>query len=108
MGTFINLLIVVWALLNLILFFKIWGMCNDVRKIRANIENKTQLERDITFDEKMKNQKEPLCIGDKVIIIKSKKETVVTAISDGKYECSSNNGNFYDGCYSRDELCKWG
>ena len=34
METFTDITIIVGAILSLILFFKIWGMCNDVRALR--------------------------------------------------------------------------
>lgn len=30
---FIGIISVVWAILNIILFFKVWGMCNNVKRI---------------------------------------------------------------------------
>lgn len=40
METFILILAIVWSILCLILFFKIWGMTNDVRKILETITPK--------------------------------------------------------------------
>lgn len=34
MGTFIIILSVVWSVLSIILFFKVWGMTNDIKAIR--------------------------------------------------------------------------
>ena len=34
MQTLINIIIIVFGILQIILFFKIWGMTNDIRKIR--------------------------------------------------------------------------
>jgi hypothetical protein len=33
MVTFVILLSVVWAILSIILFFKIWGACDDIKRI---------------------------------------------------------------------------
>ena len=44
METFVIILEIVWAILCLVLFFKMWGMCNDVSKIRKHFN------QDVDFD----------------------------------------------------------
>ena len=48
METFYNILAIVWAILSIILFFKIWGMCDDVRALRNKFapKQKEQFESD--------------------------------------------------------------
>ncbi|SDN81231.1 M penetrans paralogue family 26 [Prevotella communis] len=44
--TFIGIVMIVWGILEIILFFKIWGMTNDVRKLTKKIcvpESKSQV-----------------------------------------------------------------
>ena len=42
METFIDIAIIVGAILSLILFFKIWGMCNDIRTLREKYAPKVK------------------------------------------------------------------
>ena len=42
METFILILSIVWSILCLVLFFKIWGMTNDVKKILETITPKQE------------------------------------------------------------------
>ena len=44
MEVLVIILSIVWTILCLILFFKIWGMCNDVRRIRKHFN------QDVDFD----------------------------------------------------------
>jgi hypothetical protein len=48
METFLTIIGLIAAVLNLILFFKVWGMTNDVKKIRKRFINKYE---DLSFDE---------------------------------------------------------
>lgn len=53
METFTDIVIIVGAILSLILFFKVWGMCNDVRALREKYapKPKEQFESDKDIDE---------------------------------------------------------
>lgn len=52
MGEFIILIYVVIAILGAILFFKVWGMCNDIRVIREHlIREETNTTADTHKDE---------------------------------------------------------
>ena len=35
-----GIIIIVWGILCFILFFKVWRMCNDVKRIREIMENR--------------------------------------------------------------------
>jgi hypothetical protein len=43
MNIFVVLLIIVFAVFQLILFFKIWGMTNDVKEIKNKIPNNDRI-----------------------------------------------------------------
>lgn len=45
METFIAIVVIVWSILCLVLFFKLWGMTNDVKKI---LETITPKQEDVT------------------------------------------------------------
>lgn len=42
--------VIIGAILSLILFFKIWGMCNDVRALREKLAPKQQSEEQFQSD----------------------------------------------------------
>ena len=39
MNAFVNFILIVFGILQIILFFKIWGMTNDTEKIRGVFED---------------------------------------------------------------------
>lgn len=49
MELFVYFLSIVWCVLCLILFFKIWGMCNDVSKIKRQIDRNDDYGAKIDF-----------------------------------------------------------
>lgn len=100
MDGFIGLLCFIWGILCLILFFKVWGMCNNVAKILQEISKpKDEPIKETTYSSK-------LSVGDVVYIKSKNKESVIVDIIDGQYECSSNNKNFYDGVFDKNDLIK--
>lgn len=94
---------IVSLILGVVLFFKVWGMTNNVSRILELLENNYR-----------KEEPRPVAvpcdkfeIGDKVVIIKTGKVTFVTEINGDMYECASNNGTFYDGIHKAEELHKF-
>lgn len=49
MEMFFYFLSFVWAVLCLVLFFKIWGMCNDVSKIKSQLDRNDDFFTKIDF-----------------------------------------------------------
>ena len=49
MEPFLYLLSIVWFVLCLILFFKVWGMCNDVSRIKSQIDRNDDFSTRIDF-----------------------------------------------------------
>jgi len=117
MNAIIILIGLVWGVLNLILFFKIWGMCNDVNRLMnhfcsqaspsastpAQEENKTVSTPsgvEVTkYDKRLDNVK----VGDKVRRLSDGKVLEVTAVGDKVLECK---GGMLDGIhtYPKDSL----
>lgn len=99
------LLYIVFGILSLILFFKVWGMCNNVKHLTeyliSYIES-TKKEQGTNKDNNSKSKS--LKVGDKVVILKTGKITQIIDIKDGQIECASNNGNFYDGIFKAEDL----
>lgn len=53
MESFIDIVMIIGTILSLILFFKVWGMCNDVRALREKYvpKPKEQFQNDKDIDE---------------------------------------------------------
>lgn len=49
MEVFFYFLSIVWSVLCLVLFFKIWGMCNDVSKIKSQLDRNDDFFTKIDF-----------------------------------------------------------
>lgn len=46
MEILLPIIALIWAILNIVLFFKLWGACNDIRRIadKYDPDGKTQRE----------------------------------------------------------------
>lgn len=53
----ILLISVIITLLNIVLFFKIWGMTNDTKRIKDILQEWLDIEHPMVEDEKPKKQK---------------------------------------------------
>lgn len=53
---FLSIVMLIFGILQIILFFKIWGMTNDISKIRSVIEKKIQQEK-VVKQNKIHNEK---------------------------------------------------
>lgn len=98
---FTTIVVLVFGVLQIILFFKLWGMTNNVSHIRWIMDeymNKIQKE-----EMKDKVSSTDIKIGNLVVRIKDEKQMRVVSIKDGKYECSILGGIQKD-VYSRDEI----
>lgn len=43
---FISVIAIVWAVLNIILFFKLWGACNNIKRIADKFDPEGKAERE--------------------------------------------------------------
>jgi hypothetical protein len=100
---FLLIVYVISCILGITLFFKVWGMTNNVSRMLEIMEQKNKEELK-TENESPKDFN--VSVGDKVFIKSKGKESEVIGIKGDKYECSSNNGNFYDGVFDRNDLIK--
>ena len=82
---------IIWSILSIILFFKVWGMCNNVRTLTKHF-----CEQDVQVNQKPQNQDDnpnAIKVGDKVIVIENGEEVVVKYIyPDGDVACNSSDG----------------
>ena len=92
MDVLISVIAIVFGILNLILFFKIWSMTNDVRELK-----------DCILSNFPKKEKEPFVkneLGDEVFSPQTKVVEIATGrqmvvknrLPNGKYKCSYNSG----------------
>lgn len=105
------LLMLVWCILCLILFFKVWGMTNDVRALKEHflsIETpKTSYKTNNSDGGNSDNQS--LQVGDHVTEKTTGNELVIHSITDdGKYVCKFPNENttIFAGTFSEEQLSK--
>lgn len=110
METFIALVIIIGAILQIILFFKIWGMTNDVSEIlgimrERNVPNtvkpvQQQFVQSSAPEVNPSNEANPsieeikYSVGEKVFYYG--KELIITGDNgDGTYSCSDSDGDPY-------------
>ena len=107
METLLGVIFIVFGLLQIILFFKIWGMTNDVREIKYKY-----LKRggdDITSLQNASDsidESSPIKDNDEVIEIGSSRRMFVYGkTNDGQYNCYAGyNGVGFIGKFSEVEL----
>ena len=101
---FISILAVIWSILSIILFFKVWGMTNDVRELKEHfIPTKTESDKNENIDSLESSFK----VGDHVTEKGTLRELVVCDItSDGKYVCRLSHKQSILGTFSEEELRK--
>lgn len=93
METFITIIIIVFAILQIILFFKLWRMTNDVRDVKKFLMD--NMKRDKVRTPTV-NHDGAIKIGSHIIEIKTNKQMNVISIENMegrvKYVCSDNRG----------------
>lgn len=98
MNILIGIIGLIFAILQIILFFKLWGMTNDVRSIRDKL-----MTTEADVKPVIKENDSPFEIGDWVIS-PTGKEVEIVEIEDGKYHCYTNRRLFYEGSFDASEL----
>lgn len=104
METLIYLILSFFGILQIILFFKIWGMTNDVKQIKEKYlsSNNQRVENTIT------NDSLKFDIDELVIDIKNNRQMRVKAFAEnGKYSCYINGGTIFVGDFSATEIKKF-
>ena len=100
METFIILIIFIFGILQLILFFKIWGMTNDIREIKEKYLSSTDPKKSIS-----PAQSTEFSIGELVVEIKTNKQMRIKEITqDGKYSCYTGGGASHEGDFTAAEI----
>lgn len=98
---FVSIVIIVFGVLQIILFFKLWGMTNNVAEL-------TQIAKGMISNKQVNKQTNKLIDSDikqedLVVELKTERQMRIASITnDGKYECKV-SGNIV-GTFSRNEI----
>ena len=106
--TFISIIFIVFGILQIILFFKMWGMTNNVSRITRLLESKelpnnTLNNAENKTDDILSDTYSDIAVGSVVIRQSDGRKMVFDSIDNGKYFCkgSTMEGSKY---YSRNEI----
>lgn len=77
----LNLMIVIWSILAIILFFKVWGMTNDISAIREILSGRVSMQPEESADAKPAAS-EPVILGPLVVDKTGKQYRVVRKEGD--------------------------
>ena len=88
------------AILEIILFWKLWAMTNNVAIIKKFLleQNKKQMKSDDLMSEQKFN------VGQVVVHLATEDQMKIKEIQNGKYACYCNSGTKLHGLYSNDEI----
>lgn len=111
---FVSIVVIVFGILQIILFFKIWGMTDNVGKIKDMLEsrsfNSPVADNEVQANDRV--QDDPLeeieipndiNVGDRITRLSDGKEMIVDSIKDGKYFCKASRLEGYK-YYKREEI----
>ena len=87
MGTFFGFIAALFAVLQIVLFFKIWGMTNDIREIKEKYLSSTDPKKSVSLSN---NQPTEFSIGELVVEI--------------KYSCYTGGGASHEGDFTAAEI----
>lgn len=89
MTTFLGIVSVVASVLQIILFFKIWGMTNDVKRLAEKFCPAEKQEQELYS---------------KVKRVSDGKTLIVVKIEDGKYTCMDGRTHKNEGTYTKEDV----
>lgn len=100
MGALLSLVAVLFGILQIILFFKIWGMTNDIREIKEKYLSSTDPQKSVS-----PAQPSEFNVGELVVHIKTNKQMRIKEITeDGKYSCYTGGGASHEGDFTASEI----
>ena len=95
MGTFFGFIAALFAVLQIVLFFKIWG-------IKEKYLSSTDPKKSVSLSN---NQPTEFSIGELVVEIKTNKQMRIKEITqDGKYSCYTGGGASHEGDFTAAEI----
>jgi hypothetical protein len=100
----VSVIIVIFGILQIVLFFKIWGMTNNIFEIKELIK-KYSYEEKVSQKQQKTTTKTDIQIEDLVIELKSKRQLIVVDITeDGRFQCKTPEGIAPIGFFERNEI----
>lgn len=106
-----TLLLIVFGILQIILFFKLWGMTNDVAQIKEYIARmdkrvSNKLKSGKAQGEQKDDSMPDWVIGSRVVRIATEEQMKIISLnSNGSFVCTKDG--IVAGSYRRDELMTW-
>ena len=115
MDTIWFIISIVWGLLCVILFFKVWGMCDDIAAMRERFEavclTKEELHRAELMAQKqakVKDGKTCFEVGDRVIYAPMNRRMIIKEVTkEGTFVCFSfkpDGTEEYEGTYKANQI----
>jgi len=113
--TFLEILCVVWGILNIVLFFKIWGMTNDVTEIRnlmanrilSHSENNASSAPSDKDDTPISADAEDGTLAQGALVVEKatgKQMRIKEITADGKFSCYRGNYMEHCGDFTSDQI----
>ncbi len=108
METFLGIIFIVFGILQIILFFKLWGMTNDIREIKNRYLHQASRESDKSDSDSSSTQdvSSPYSATEYARVVELKSESQMMAgeiAADGKIKCYSTSGS-YIGDFDKSEI----
>ena len=104
--SFVSIVMIIFGILQIILFFKLWGMTNNISEIKELIKSHAAKEKDSSMPKKTDARSDRyINIEDLVVELKSEREMRVMNITeDGKYQCKVLGAIAPAGLFDRNEI----
>lgn len=103
----VSIIIIVFGILQIILFFKVWGMTNNVSEMKNMMElflRKEFQEKHLTTNQNNKLESD-IKVEDLVVELKNERQLKVVSITDsGEFECILPGGISPIGTFNRSEI----
>lgn len=101
MFSFVGIIVIVFGILQIILFFKLWGMTNDIRIIKNQYLDSLK-----TSEVPKETVKGAFEVGALVVNVSSGKQMRIKEIeaATGKYACYTNGGMNFEGNFDESEI----
>ncbi|WP_042373645.1 hypothetical protein [Bacteroides neonati] len=99
---FVSIIIIVFGVLQIILFFKLWGMTDDIRAIKNKYLNLSKNQDSNNVNPVLGSK--DFQIGALVENVKTEKKLIIKEIKDGKYRCYDNSGIIFEGDFDDSEI----
>jgi len=105
LSSFTGVIIIVFGILQIILFFKLWGMTDDIKTIKDKYLESSS-NNPIATEVTKKTSESKFEVGALVVNIKSGKQMRIAEINSttGKYKCYSNGGMFPEDNFDESEI----